>query len=96
MNTFIEPEKIDVMCNHYREGSISIKGEGYQKYEEDDEKVKNHQSGWKKFTSRVKGVWEKVKPIVLGLTTFFTAAGALLKSVTKFATQCKNMKEAFA
>lgn len=96
MNTFIDPEKIDVMCNNYREDSVNINGKGYQKYEENNEKTKNQQSGWRKFTSRVKEIWEKVKPTVLGLTTFFTAAGALLKSVTKFVTQCKNMKEAFA
>ena len=96
MNTFIDPEKIDVMCNNYREDSVNINGKGYQKYEENNEKTKNQQSGWRKFTSRVKEIWEKVKPTVLGLTTFFTAAGALLKSVTKFVTLCKNIKESFA
>lgn len=96
MNTFIEPEKIKILCRNYGANDINAKRNSYTTYEEVHEEVKNQQSGWEKFSSRVKAVWGKVKPIISGLTTFFTVTGALLKSVIKFVTQCKNMKEAFA
>lgn len=96
MNTFIEPEKIDILGRNYKSNDNNEKGNRHTTNEEGHEEMKNQQSGWKKFSSMVKKAWENVKPIITGLTMFFTVTGAFLKSVTKFGTQCKNMKEAFA
>lgn len=95
-NTFINPEEIDILTHNYGTSSENTKRNSYPMYGEVYEEVKNQQSGWKKFSSMVKKAWENVKPIITGLTMFFTVTGAFLKSVTKFGTQCKNMKEAFA
>lgn len=96
MKTFIDTGKIDILCRNYGSKSVDEKRNSYTTYEEVHEEMKNQQSGWEKFKSRVKGIWEKAKPIISGLTTFLTVATAFLKALIKFGTQCKNMKANFA
>lgn len=96
MKTFMDTNKIDILCRNYGSNGVNAERNSYTANEEVREEVKNQQSGWEKFTSRVKGVWEKAKPVFSGLTTFFIAATALLKAATKFGTQCKNMRANFA
>lgn len=96
MNTFIDLEKIDILCGNYRTNSINMNGNSYKTCQEEYKEVKSQQTVWKKITSKVKAGWEIIKPVVSGLTTFFTVAAAFLRSVTKFGTQCKNLKAVFA
>lgn len=92
MKTFIEPEKIDILCDNYRKSDTNTNENNSKTFE----KVEGKQSVWKKIASKAKGVWERAKPIISELTKFITTATAFLKVVTKFKVQCNNMKEAFA
>ena len=96
MSTFIDFDTIDVLCRNYRTDSVNKKENTYKAYEEEHKEEKSQQSVWTKITSKVKAVWRKIKPAISELTTFFTVTALFLKSVTKFVTQCKNMKAAFA
>lgn len=101
MSTFIDFNTIDVLCRNYRTDSVNKKENTYTAYEEEHKEEKHkeeksQQSVWTKITSKVKAVWRKIKPAISELTTFFTVTALFLKSVTKFVTQCKNMKAAFA
>lgn len=92
MKLFLNPDRIDILCNNQETYRKNTKEGSYITCE----KAESKQSVWTKITSRVKGVWEKVKPVITGLTTFFTSATVLLRAVNKFRTQCRNMKGAFA
>lgn len=92
MKLFLNPDKIDILCNKQETYIKNTKEVSYITCE----KAESKQSVWTKITSKVKGVWEKVKPVITGLTAFFTSATALLRAVNKFRTQCRNMKGVFA
>lgn len=98
MNYFIDPEKIDLLCSVSNENNIQASGEihNFDACEDAQEKTKSHQSVWTKISSKVKEISRKIKPVISGLITVFTVATAFLKSVTKFGTQCKNLKAVFA
>lgn len=98
MNCFIDPEKIDSLCSISNENIIQASGEihNLDACEDAQEKAESHQSVWTKISSKAKEILRKIKPVVSGLITVFTVATAFLKSVTKFGTQCKNLKAVFA
>jgi len=94
MKTFIEPEKINVLCDNYGRSNTNT-NENNSKTKT-SEKAESKQSAWTKIKSKVKWIWEKVKPTISGLTMLLTSVTALLKAINKFRTQYKNAKEAFA
>lgn len=97
MNTYIDPEKINILGRNYGTDSANAKDNGSTPYKENAHKeAESQQSFWTKITSKVKTVWGKIKPVVLGFTTVFTIATAFVKSVAKFGMQCKNLKAAFS
>lgn len=97
MNTFIGCETISILGRNYGTDSANTKDHGSTPYEVNAHKeAESQQSFWTKIASKVKTVWGKIKPVVSGLTTFFTVTATFVKAVTKFGTQCKNLKEVFA
>lgn len=95
-NTFIDPEKIDILCGSFSSYDNNTKESCYETDEDAKKESVSQESGWKKIASKVKKNWGKIKPVISGLITAFSVATALVKAVSKFCTQCKNMKEAFA
>ncbi len=92
MKTFIESEKINILCDSYGKNDKNTNENNSKTFE----KAEGKQSVWKKIASKAKGVWERAKPIISELTTFIATATAFLKAVTKLKVQCNSMKGAFA
>ena len=96
MNTFIGPEKIDILCGSFSSYGNDTKKNCYEADEDAKEEAENQESWWKKIASKAKKIWGKIEPVLSGLITAFSVATALVKAVSKFCTQCRNMKQAFA
>ncbi|MBD5449741.1 MAG: hypothetical protein HDR28_06230 [Lachnospiraceae bacterium] len=98
MNYFIDSGIIDSLCSVSNENITPAREEipNCDVCEEAQVETVSQQSVWTKISSKVKEIWGKIKPVVSGLTAFFTVATIFVKSVTKFGAQCKNLKAVFA
>lgn len=95
-DTFVNPDKIDILTRNYGTNSENAQRDDYQTRENTHKNTKNRQTFWTKIVSKVQVVWEKIKPVIRGLTIFFTVTASFVKAGTKFCTQCKNLKGVFA
>lgn len=91
MKTFLDPNKINILCDNYGTNSTNKNENSSGTHE----RAESKQSAWTKFTSKVKGLWTKVEPIISGVTKLIVTVTGLLKAINKFGTLCKNMKKVF-
>lgn len=95
MNTFIDPEKIDILCGNYKSYVANEEKNCCETVKDAQRKTESQQSGWTKISSKVKELWRKINPVASGLTTFFAVTATVVKAVTIFCTQCKKLKAVF-
>lgn len=98
MKTFIDPEDINILCGISKadEKRTDEKKSQNQSYDDAQENSREKQSFWSRCISKVKSLWGKAKPIIIGLTSFFTVATACVKCASDFYRQCQSMRRGFA
>ena len=90
-----EKKSESVEQNHLTSESIQEEKEKSEFVEQYHSVPGPKQTVWSRFASKAKSVWKRVRPIISGLTTFFTTTTALFKSISGVMKQYKNMREAF-